>query len=135
MSEPQIRCLKEQANRLQIPNVAFYTMAEVREVGVKADCVALLDVLEHTVFPDVLLDGAQDACAFGGIVCITVPNSAWAAWNRDPAVAGAHVATESLPGLIARCQARGQILDARLLPGTAAEQNANASVSYVWDRH
>lgn len=132
VSEQQILYLKDQAVRVGVPNVKFLSMRERMELGVEADCVGLLDAMEHTVFGDELLDAAEDAVADGGVLCITVPLGPWSLWslNRTGAVAGSHVAVEDLSTLCTKAEIRGKVLDARVIPGATVEMNANSALTY-----
>lgn len=133
VSEPQIKFLKEQAERLQIPNVIFASMREAEAEGIKVDCVALLDVIEHSAWGDELLDRAEKLVAPGGVVCISVPNGPWSPWslNRVNTVVGSHVAVESMETLYARIEARGgHVLDARVIPGDPGQGNSNVGLTY-----
>ncbi|MDP3768773.1 MAG: class I SAM-dependent methyltransferase, partial [Dehalococcoidia bacterium] len=133
VSEEQAFACCEQADRLGIANVAFAVDPEERVFG-KSDCVAVLDVLEHTVHPHEVLSKAERYARPGGIVCVTIPEGAWAPHEDGPPKmrAGAHVAVSHMATLYQLLSSRGEVLHADRIAGhDRFEANASVTATYV----
>ena len=137
ISRGQIEHCREQAARLEIPNVFFETPEEGTWKG-RGDCVGLLDALEHTVYPDELVAATEAYVAPGGRLCVVVPNGPWdlhAKQVHDPDVTGVegvsnHVAVASPETLMAYLSQRGTLVDVQVLDGDGTG-NGSVAVTYL----
>jgi len=116
------------AQELGMANIRFFEMSD--EPAVRADCVGLLEVLEHTMHPDVLLDRVERYCNPGGAVVVTVPHDAWVlhdgygpAVEEGPTV-GSHVASQHTYQLAAKLAERGEVVYVQTLDGFGVDQEA-----------
>jgi 2-polyprenyl-3-methyl-5-hydroxy-6-metoxy-1,4-benzoquinol methylase len=98
-----------------------------------ADVVAVLDSLEHTVYPEVMLDKAESYLRPGGLMVVVCPHGPWSLHTDNMANAGAgqHVSVERPETLAARVSSRGTVIDAQSIKGNAVEGNASACVTYI----
>ena len=99
----------------------------------KADVVGLLDCIEHTVYPDTLLDKAEAYLNGNGVMVLTVPNGAWSISTDNVANVGPgqHVAVGHPNTLAAYLQSRGaKILGIEVLPGPLSERNSSVCATY-----
>lgn len=126
----QVAALNEQVVRLGLPNARFLENG-VDCLGLSS-CVGVLDVLEHSVYRETLLDEAESYCQPGGIVVVTVPNGPWGLHDTHPegVVLGGHINVESLAGLCGFLSSRGRILHAQVTPISQLEGNSSACVVY-----
>lgn len=135
--EAQVSANRDQARRLGLENAHFYPNGDEDTIGV-ADCIGVLDTLEHTVHPDELMAAAEACGAPGAVVVVTMPCGPWALHDDappDPSKGepfnGGHIATNSLPGLAAYLAGRGHLLQGQVLPGPdPAEGNSTVCVTY-----
>ena len=132
LNEDQIAANREQAQRLGLDRAEFYTHPEPSLAGA-ADVVGVLDVLEHTVYPDETLSAAESYLRPGGMMVVTVPLGAWAPAedsikNAGP---GQHLAVESRGTLAARLRARGELVHIAVNHGDVPpEGNASIFAAY-----
>jgi len=112
----QVAANSAQAQRLGV-SVDFFQHGDRAAAERKFDSVALLHVLEHTAYPYDVLADAERYLVTNGVVTITMPMGAWHVGSIAPLGAlSPHVNVADLSGLIALCQRRGRLLDARLVP-------------------
>lgn len=133
-SYDQAKANEAQAARLGI-KCTWLAEPAVEYYG-KMDCVAVLDCLEHTVYPDCLLDKAEKYLRPGGTMVISVPNGPWSLHTPnsdillDSGRAGNHVAVGSPLALIQYLSGRGWLIDVRVLATGTAEGNSSLLCAY-----
>lgn len=132
-SKEQIEANLEQAQRLGLKNAHFIYMDKEDYRG-RFPSVAVLDVLEHTAYPEQLLEKAERFVDKGGILTAVVPKGPWSLHTKNdpgPATAGNHVNVSSVADMVALGQRRGTVLAAQELPGPVQwDINASACVTY-----
>lgn len=107
---------------LRLTNTRFFELG-APETAKAAECVGLLEVLEHTMHPDVLLGKVEACCAPGGIVVVTIPHDAWVLHDGyghgvdDGPTVGSHVAARHAFQLAAKLGERGEVLYVQTLDG------------------
>jgi len=109
-----------------LTNLHFFVKDDPASLTI-ADCVGLLEVLEHTVHPDMLLDSVEACCRPGGIVVVSMPHDAWATHDGygigpdgGPGP-GSHVASRHTLQLAVDLSVRGTIIHAQTLDGFDGE--------------
>lgn len=133
ISRDQILSNEDQAGRLGITS-SWATHPDVSFYG-KSDVVGVLDCLEHTVYPDQMLDAAEGYLKPGGLTVISVPNGPWSLHTDNEINAysrpGNHVAVGSPEKMIEYLNGRGSILDCRILDNSGyAEGNSSLCITY-----
>lgn len=105
--------------------------------GLPFDVVAVLDTIEHTVYPDELLSKAEAYCKPGGLMVVSVPNGPWSLHTPNDQITldtpGNHVAVQSAATLIPYLQQRGQVIDAYVLPGECVEFEGNTVLCVTYE--
>lgn len=94
------------------------------------DAVAVLDTLEHTVYPYELLDEAEKYVKPNGVVIVSVPHGPWSPFtpNLQAVGAGQHIATMDVATLQGMLGSRGEILSMEVLPNRHEPHHGNAVV-------
>lgn len=133
ISRAQIVANREQAERTG--NRARFLFDDDASIFGTADVVAVLDVLEHSVYPDEILTAAERyARRPGGFVCVTVPNGPWCLGapktGEGTLKAGEHLAVQTVQTLAAYLTSRGRVVDCQVISGSSGERNSCVCMTY-----
>jgi len=120
-----------QAVRLGLPNAAFMLADDPAAIGI-ADCVGVVDVLEHVLHREAVLDAAEKLCRPGGVVVVTTPHGAWMPTEDEHTAPLDHVGVQHLATLCISLAERGEVIHAQVVSGTFSEPapNRTACVTY-----
>jgi len=134
--EDQVAANREQAARLGL-NAEFYT-PDAPEIHRVSECVGVLDTLEHTVHPEVLLEAAEACCQPGGVLVVSVPNGPWGlhapsapGYDKATPFPGGHVGVDGLHNFCHRLSERGMLIQAQIDPGLEQEGNSTLLATYA----
>ena len=131
LNPKQIEFTQAQADRVGIP-VKFLTDPAPDAFG-SFDVVGCLDVLEHTMYPETVIDKVEKYVKPGGMIVIAVPNGPWSLHtvNSVNAGPGQHVNVGSDIDLLNLVARRGRVIDIDVRPGPIViDANSSVCIAY-----